>query len=117
MSQTRESGAAGRDYGLRTGGRIAELVGAKRLKLNSNEVEWEGRRAVIKAAAPKNDSIGVTTAMLARLDDVYGAFEDESGGFELWRVDPVIFRNASRDSPSARKNGSDTRLVRKRTVC
>jgi len=116
MGQTRESGAAGRDYGLKMGGRIAELVGASRLRANSNEVVWEGRRAVIKAAAVGNDSIGVTAAMLPRLQDVYGAFEDDRGGIELWRIDPSIFEKVSRDSPSARNRGTDTRLVRKRQI-
>lgn len=92
------------------------MVGAQMLSAYSNEVIWDGRRAVIKAAALKNDSIGVTAKMLPRLDDVYGAFEDELGNVELWKITPDIFRRVSRDSPSARNRGTDTRLVRKREI-
>jgi hypothetical protein len=116
MGQDRESGAAGRTYGLNMGRRIAELLGAVKVRANSNEVTWASRRAVIKAAKPKNDSIGVTAAMLPRLDDIYGAFEDENGNVDLWKIAPALFERLSRDSPSARNRGTDTRLVRKRDI-
>ncbi|HWW11865.1 MAG TPA: hypothetical protein VN018_05055 [Brevundimonas sp.] len=113
MGQDAASGRAGREYGLQMGERLAALLGAKKVRNGSNEVLFGERRAVIKAAAPNNDSIGVTALMLKRLDEIYGGFEDEQGGVEVWRLSPEDFRGGMRPSPSARNRGADTRLVRK----
>ncbi len=61
------------------GAALAKLIGAKKLSANSNEVIIETHRAVIKACAPGNDSIGVTGTMFPRLQEIYGAFEDHVG--------------------------------------
>lgn len=117
MTQDRASGAAGREYGLRMGRKLAALLGAKRLSEHSNEVELrDGRRAVIKCGSPTNDSFGVTAKMLPRLDEILVAVESDQGDVELWRLLPHQFRLTMRESPSAASRGADTKLVRKRFV-
>lgn len=90
MNQDRESGAAGRAYGLRMGRVLAALMGAEKLSEHSNEVIWNGRRAALKACAPRNDTFGVTAVMLARLDDIMAGFENEKGDVEVWRMSAEI---------------------------
>lgn len=113
MTQNKETGAAGRDYGLRMGRVLATLMGAEKLSEHSNEVIWNGRRAALKACAPRNDTFGVTAAMLARLDDIMAGFENEKGDVEVWRMSAEDFRSSMRPSPSAAARGTDTRLGRK----
>lgn len=114
MGQDRASGAAGREYGLKMGRAMASLLGAQRVSPTSNEILLDGRRGVIKACAPANDSFGVTAKMLERLQDIYGALEDDTGAVDVWRLTPDQFRSCMRDSPSAASRGGDAKLIRKR---
>jgi hypothetical protein len=115
MTQDRASGAAGREYGLRMGRKLAALLDARPVSAHSNEVVLSnGRRAVIKACSPTNDSFGVTAKMLPRLDEILVAVESDRGDVEIWRLSPDKFRVAMRESPSAASRGADTKLARKR---
>lgn len=114
MPQDRESGAAGRDYGLRMARGLAKLMGAERLSQTSNEVRWNGKRAVIKSCSPANDSFGVTAAMPPRLDVILAGFEDDQGEVQVWELDARKFETAMRDSRSSGAIGGRVKLVRKR---
>lgn len=66
----------------------------------SNEATLEQTRVVIKCAAPKTSSVGVTYKMLAKLDWVVAAFQLDDGSFELWKLSPTDFRNSMRATRS-----------------
>jgi hypothetical protein len=100
MTQDRASGAAAREWGIKTARALAEKLGATRPTGSSNECRLEGSRVVIKCAAPATDSVGVTFSMLDRLDAVVGAFQRDDGAFELWSMAPAVFKRHMRDTRS-----------------
>ncbi|WP_157223869.1 hypothetical protein [Caulobacter sp. AP07] len=97
------------------GRKLAAPLDARPVSANSNEVVLSnGRRAVIKACSPTNDSFGVTAKMLPRPDEILVAVESDRGDVEIWRLSPDQFQATMRESPSAASRGVDTKLVRKR---
>jgi hypothetical protein len=100
MPQDRGSGAAANEWGRDTARRIATKIGATMKSRASNEATYEGRRVVIKCAATKTNSVGVTYKMLPTLDCVIGAFQIDDGSFELWKLKPTDFSNAMRETRS-----------------
>ena len=115
MTQDRDSGAGGDAFGRQTAPPIARAIGAVMNELTSNRATFEGLRSVIKCAGQRTTSVGVTYKMLDDLDTIIGAFEQESGLFDV-RVLPVaIFRANVRPTrsrgPSAGKVGLVSRRV------
>jgi hypothetical protein len=96
MPQSRETGAAANRYGKETAIRIAKRLKTKKLSNISNEVERDGKRAVIKCAHYGNIYIGVTTKMLERLDQIIAALENEFGKYELYVLPPKTFKKNMR---------------------
>ncbi|TCV23595.1 hypothetical protein [Vibrio crassostreae] len=90
MTQNQSSGAAANDWGRQTARIIAEKLGTSISSKISNECIYKDSRVVIKCAKVDTDSVGVTYKMLERLDFVIGAFQQESGEFELFQL-PVSF--------------------------
>lgn len=111
MPQDRTTGAAGRDYGLRTARGIARLLGLHLTRPGSNEVEWRGRRAVIKSCGPGTSSFGVTRAMLPRLESILVVLEDERGAAQVWELPVSEFRAAMYDSRSLAATGGRVKMV------
>ena len=93
MPQDRLTGAIANKFGKETAAKIAKLLGAKKVSINSNEVQYKGKRMVIKCAHLKNFYIGVTLKMLKRIDLIIAAFENEDGGFDLYELRPSIFES------------------------
>lgn len=82
---------------------VARTIGASLVSQNGNEAAFRGERVVIKCARSGTSSIGVTRAMLSRLDAIYAGFEDAVGTLHLYRVSADAFRNgmyASRSGPA-----------------
>lgn len=111
MPQDRTTGAAGRDYGLRTAKGVARLLGLELARPGSNEVEWRGRRAVIKSCRPGTSSFGVTRAMLPRLASILVALEDEHGAVQVWDLPTAAFRAVMYDSRSHAAAGGRVKMV------
>ena len=111
MPQNRESGAAGAEYGHRMAQALTKLLVAEKIASGSNEVVWQGRRAVIKSCRPRTSSFGVTATMLPRLDSVLAALEDDDGIVQVWELDAGKFRQAMRDSLSVSAAGGKVKLV------
>lgn len=113
MSQNRASGAAADEWGRETARALAQQLGATKPTLRSNECLLDGKRLVIKCAAPGTDSVGVTFKMLDRLDEVVGAFQRDDGAFDLWLLAPSVFKNHMRDTRSRGASAGKVGLVRK----
>lgn len=111
MSQNRASGAAADEWGRQTARALAQQLGATKLSLRSNECLLEGKRLVIKCAAPDTDSVGVTFKMLDRLDEVVGAFQRDDGAFDLWSLAPSVFKKDMRDTRSRGASAGKVGLV------
>lgn len=86
MPQNKETGAAANRFGKQAAGKIAGLLGLKRLSNVSNEVLYQGRRAVIKSAHLGNGYIGVTLNMLERVEIIIAAFENTDAHYELYSL-------------------------------
>lgn len=90
---------------------LAKLLGADRISQASNEVVWQGKRAVIKSCRPGTSSFGVTSTMLPRLQSILAGFEDERGEVQVWELDAGKFKAAMYDSRSASAVGGKVKLV------
>ena len=52
----------------------------------SNECVWNGENVVIKTAHLRTTSVGVLYHMVARIDAVLGAFQDENESYRVIRL-------------------------------
>ncbi len=115
MTQDSISGAQASAWGRRCARALAPLLGASDPQGNSNECELNGQRVVIKCAHVKNNSVGVTYLMLEQLDAVIGAFEIETGEYDIWSLPSDIYRaemtGTRSTGPSAGKVGNVKRTV------
>jgi hypothetical protein len=111
MPQDRETGAAGREYGLKMARGIAKCMGVSMHRAGSNEVRWQDGLAVIKSCRPATSSFGVTASMLSRLDTILAAFEDDHGEVQVWALSAAKFRAAMYDSRSAASAGGRVKMV------
>src|SRR5690349_13054219 len=94
VSQDKVTGAAANEWGRETARKIASKIGASMKDAASNQALLNGEMVVIKCAAPKTDSVGVTFKMLDQLDSVVGAFQLEDGSFDLWSLTKAQFKKA-----------------------
>ena len=113
MPQDKESGAAANEYGRKTGRKIGTVLGARMIDKNSNACTLDDEHLVIKCARLKTQDIGVSYKMLERLDGIIGAFEYESGEYDLYRLDPQTFRANMRPTRSTGSSAGRVGLVRK----
>ncbi|WP_125559354.1 hypothetical protein [Pseudoalteromonas rubra] len=100
MTQNQLSGAAANDWGRQTARIIAEKLGTSIFSKMSNECAYKDSRVVIKCAKVDTNSVGVTYKMLERLDFVIGAFQQESGEFELYQLPVSIIERHMRGTAS-----------------
>jgi len=105
MPQDRKSGAAANKYGYAMAAKVARLLGMQLLSRNSNEVDLNGKRIVVKSARYKTSEIGISRAMLSRVQGIIAALEDKDGKYTLYRVNPKWYRTemspSRSNSPSA----------------
>jgi hypothetical protein len=116
MPQSRESGAAANRYGREFGEKIAQALGAEKVRKGSNEALLNGQRVVIKCRQKgRIQSVGVTYCMLERLAAIIGAFEEADGSYTIVRLPAERFRAAM--TPTRSKGRSAGRVgVVKRAV-
>ncbi|OHB75936.1 MAG: hypothetical protein A2Z25_17270 [Planctomycetes bacterium RBG_16_55_9] len=93
MTQNRETGAAANEFGKNAARKIAQQLQLKRASKVSNEVSYNGQRAVIKSAHLGNHYIGVTLNRLDRIDLIIAAFENTDGHFDLYTLDTRTFKD------------------------
>jgi hypothetical protein len=86
MPQDRESGARASQYGRDCGKRIMEAIGAKVVKPGSNECSMGDELLSIHCARKNTDRVGVTYKALEQVSAVLGAFEQEDGSYNVWRM-------------------------------
>lgn len=113
MSQDRNSGAAANIWGRETARLIAVSIGAELVSKNSNECVLGNDRAVIKCAKVTTDSVGVTYKMLERIEYVFGAFQTESGYFDLYKLPKVHFESKMRPTASQGASNGKVGILRK----
>jgi hypothetical protein len=114
VPQDRNSGAQAAEWGRATARKIAEALGARSTSTASNEATYNAKRVVIKTAHQSTTSVGVTYAMLKRLDEVIAAWEVSGNEFDVWCLPAEVFVKHTRDSRSrlaAGKVGLVTRRV------
>ena len=115
MSQDQESGAAGNTFGRETAPLIARALGAAMLGPSSNEATYKGNRVVIKCAAQKTNSVGVTYQMLERIHSVLGAFEQSDGSYSVFALPVEAFKESMRDTRSQGASSGKVALVTRGT--
>lgn len=114
MPQNRKSGARAVEYGLRTGSKIAQKLGARKVgNARSNEYELDGERFVIKCARLTTNSVGVPYHMLDRLANILGSFEIEDGIYEIYEMKPDIYRQYMRPTRSTGPSSGRVGIVRR----
>ncbi len=115
MKQDSLSGAQASEWGRRCARALAPLLGASDPQGDSNEWELNGQRVVIKCAHAKTKSVGVTYLMLEHLDAIIGAFEVETGEYDIWSLPSDVYRaemtGTRSTGPSAGKVGNVKRTV------
>jgi hypothetical protein len=114
MSQNRQSGAAGNDFGRALAPKIAQAIGAKINGTGSNKSTYNSEFVVIKGARVKTSSVGVTYKMLEEITAVIGAFEQNDGGFKVLLLPVSTFRKNTRTSQSKGPSGGKVGLVSRR---
>ena len=100
MPQDRETGQAANIFGFQTARRIAQKIGATSISSHSNEFLYNGQVVAIKCARHKTTSVGVTYAMLNRIEGVIGAFQIDLRDYDLFQLNSHQFRSNMRESQS-----------------
>jgi hypothetical protein len=113
LGQTRETGAAGNDFGRKNAIKVSEVMGLKRVSDQANEFLFRDRRVVVKSGGRKTTSIGVTTKSLDRVSGILAAFEESDGQFSIWLIDVVDFKAHMKPSRSLSSNGNVQTVSRK----
>lgn len=115
MTQDSESGARASRWGRETARKIAAAIGASAPTGNSNECLLDGSRVVIKCAAPKTDSVGVTYLMLGRISEIIGAFQIDGATFDVWALPAAVARAAMRPTASRGASAGKVGIVSRET--
>jgi hypothetical protein len=99
MSQDRDTGAAGNDFGRDCGEMIANLLCAEKIKKgrSSNECLLKGKRVVLKCSQSKKpQQIAVYSEMFDRLDAVVAAFKNPDGSYHIYEMSLEAFKRHMR---------------------
>ena len=115
MAQDSTSGAAAARWGRVTGQRIAAKLGGTPVSRQANEFVINGRRVAVKTARARTLSVGVTYLVLARVDDVYGAWEVAPDAFEIWSLTAPAFKEHMRATASRGPSAGRVGIVNRKT--
>lgn len=114
MPQDRESGAAGAKFGREAAKIIAKKLSAtKEGRSDSNEYLLKGKHIVIKCAHRRTPSVGISYHMLERMDSILGAFETDSGTYELYELSPAQFKKYMEPTRSQGPSKGKVGIVKK----
>jgi hypothetical protein len=100
MPQNQQSGAAANSWGRECAKSIAQAIGAQMIDENSNEAILNGEHVGIHCAGKRTKSIGASTQMLAHIVAVLGAFEQDEGAFDVYRLPSGTFQSRMRPTAS-----------------
>jgi len=87
MGQNEITGRAGHQFGHEMAIKVARFLDTELLSPKSNEITFDGELFVIKSAKLKTSSIGITVTMLGRLQGLIAAFENDGGGYRLYKLE------------------------------
>lgn len=101
MLQDRESCAQADRFGRENVQRIAQAIGATIVnRRQSNVARYKGRKVVLKSARFRNQAIGVPYTVLAHVQTVIAAFEEEPNHFAAFELPAEIFRRHQKPQPN-----------------
>jgi hypothetical protein len=107
MPQNRETGARADRFGREMADRIARTLGTRLITKNSNEINYKGKRIVIKSAQKNVPQIGVSLKMLKRIKGIIAVLEEKEGKYTLYKITPQWYKlemtPSKSKSPSACK--------------
>lgn len=87
MGQNEITGRAGHHFGHEMAIKVARFLDTELLSPKSNEITLDGELFVIKSAKLKTSSIGITVTMLGRLQGIIAAFENDAGGYNIYKLE------------------------------
>ena len=87
MGQNEITGGVGHHFGHEIAIKVARFLDTGLLSPKSNEIILDGERFVIKSAKLKTSSIGITVTMLGRLQGIIAAFENDVGGYSIYKLE------------------------------
>jgi hypothetical protein len=111
MTQNQHTGAAANKYGRETARLIMKELSTEPISKISNECMLDGRRVAIKCSRAYTKQVGVSYKMLERLDGVIGAFETNTGNYELYEISPETFKQNMRETRSTGAAAGKVALV------
>jgi hypothetical protein len=112
--QDADSGKKGDRFGRETAPKIAAALGAKLLNTRSNQCAYLDEQIVIKCAAKKTASVGVSKLMLNRISKIFAAFQNEDDSFEIISLAADDFKNNMRDTRSKGHSAGRVGIVNKK---
>jgi hypothetical protein len=112
-SQNQESGAAAARWGMQTGPKIARKFNGTQIKKNTNIFFINGRSTAIKTAKPNTNIVGVYNTVRERVETIWGAFQLESGPFEIFEVSVDDWVSLAREPSKNNRNYGKLTLLRK----
>src|SRR3972149_596759 len=92
MVQDKDTGKAANAFGRENAKRVAKYLGAEMLSKNSNEAIYNRETIVIKSARQRTPEIGLSEAMLSRIDYVVASLENEESNLVLYKINPAWYR-------------------------
>lgn len=113
MTQSQESGARASHWGHETARKVAKVIGATPVSKSSNECAFNNSHVVIKCAASKTNSVGVTYLMLDRISGAIGAFQINENTFDLYFLSSNLIRTAMRPTASKGNAAGKVGIVRR----
>ena len=111
QTQDQESGAAAAKWGREVGPLIAKKFGAEQIRPNVNEFLLDGQRIALKTASRTNNQIGVYNSVRDRVKYIWGAFEKDSGLFEVYELTPTVWKKHAREAVQSSANHGKLTLM------
>ena len=111
MGQNSITGIKADKYGRYMAKVVAHFLGTQVLSPKSNEIDLLGERLVVKSAHWNGPAIGLSLAMLKRVDGVIAALEDRNGDYSLYRLNPNWYQGNMRPSRSKSPSAGKIKMV------
>jgi hypothetical protein len=97
MPQDNISGAAANNWGHAMAQQVSKHLGASLSNnKNSNEAIWNDKKICIKSARQDNTLIGVTLAMLSRIDSIIAVIQNADGKYSIFEVSSTWYSSEMR---------------------
>jgi len=116
MPQDEASGRAAVHYGRSMAQRVAQFLGAKLLSEFSNEAFLNDEPIVIKSAHQRTPEIGVSQAMLERVQTIVAALENPDRTYTIYGLNPEWYQRHMLPSRSRSPHAQKIMMVKCRPI-